>query len=75
MDEILTQLQKIGDLKVKSRTSSERYRHPGKNIIDIGRELRVSLIVEGSVRKDGNDLRITAQLINAKTGDHLWAGH
>jgi TolB-like protein len=73
MDEILTQLQKIGDLKVKSRTSGERYRNPGKDIKDIGRELGVSLIVEGSVRKAGDDLRITAQLINAKTGDHLWA--
>jgi TolB-like protein len=73
IDEILTQLQKIGDLKVKSRTSGERYRHPDKDIIDIGRELGVSLIVEGSVRKVNNDLRITAQLINAKTGDHLWA--
>ena len=73
MDEILTQLQKIGDLKVKSRTSGERYRHQDKDIIDIGRELGVSLIVEGSVRKVNNDLRITAQLINSKTGDHLWA--
>ncbi len=73
MDEILTQLQKIGNLKVKSRTSGERYRHPDKDIKEIGRELGVSLIVEGSVRKAGNDLRITVQLINAKTGDHLWA--
>jgi TolB-like protein len=73
MDEILTQLQKIGGLKVKSRTSGERYRHPDKDIIVIGRELGVSLIVEGSVRKINDDLRITAQLINAKTGDHLWA--
>jgi len=73
MEEILTQLQKIGGLKVKSRTSGERYRHPDKDIRDIGRELRVSFIVEGSVRKVNDDLRITAQLINAKTGDHLWA--
>jgi len=73
MEEILTQLQKIGGLKVKSRTSGERYRHPDKDIRDIGRELGVSFIVEGSVRKVNDDLRITAQLINAKTGDHLWA--
>jgi TolB-like protein/predicted Zn-dependent protease len=73
MDEILTQLQKIGDLRVKARTSVERYRNPNKDIKAIGRELGVSLIMEGSVRKVGNDLRITAQLINAKTGNHLWA--
>ena len=73
MDEILTQLQKIGDLQVKSRTSGERYRNPNKDIKEIGRELGASFIMEGSVRKDGNDLRITAQLINAKTGNHLWA--
>ena len=73
MDEILTQLQKIGDLRVKARTSVERYRNPNKDIKAIGRELGVSLIMEGSVRKVDNDLRITAQLINAKTGNHLWA--
>ena len=73
MEEILTQLQKISDLKVKARTSVEKYRDPERDITDIGRELGVSLILEGSVRKAGNDLRITAQLINAKTGDHLWA--
>lgn len=73
MDEILTQLQKIGDLRVKARTSVQRYRNPDKDIKAIGRELGVSLIMEGSVRKIGNDLRITAQLINAKTGNHLWA--
>ena len=73
MEEILTQLQKNGTLRVKSRTSGERYRHPDKDIKEIGRELGVSFIVEGSVRKAGNDLRITAQLINAKNGNHIWA--
>ena len=73
MDEILTHIQKIGNLKVKSRTSGERYRNTDKDIKEIGRELEVSFIVEGSVRKVGDDLRITAQLINTKTGDHLWA--
>jgi TolB-like protein/tetratricopeptide (TPR) repeat protein len=73
MEEILNQLQKIGDLKVKSRTSSEKYRNPNKDIKVIGKELGVSLIMEGSVRKIGDDLRITAQLIDAKTGDHLWS--
>ena len=73
MDEILTQLQKIGNLRVKSRTSVEKYRNPDKDIKDIGRELGVSLIMEGSVRKEGDNIRITTQLINTKTGDHLWA--
>ncbi len=73
MEEILNQLQKIGDLKVKSRTSVEKYRNPNKDIIEIGRELKVSLILEGSVRKVGDDLRIATQLIDAKTGDHLWS--
>jgi TolB-like protein/Tfp pilus assembly protein PilF len=73
MDEILTQLQKIGNLKVKARTSVEKYRNPDKDIKDIGKELGVSFIMEGSVRKIDDNLRITAQLINAKSGDHLWA--
>ena len=73
MEEILNQLQKIGDLKVKSRTSVEKYRNPDKDIKVIGDELGVSLIMEGSVRKVGDDLRITTQLIDTKTGDHLWS--
>jgi TolB-like protein/tetratricopeptide (TPR) repeat protein len=73
MEEILNQLQKIGDLKVKSRTSVEKYRNPDKDIKVIGKELGVSLIMEGSIRKIGDDLRIATQLIDAKTGDHLWS--
>jgi TolB-like protein len=73
MEEILNQLQKISDLKVKARTSVEKYRNPDKDIKLIGQELGVSLIMEGSVRKIGDDLRITAQLIDTKTGDHLWS--
>jgi len=73
MEEILTQLQKIGNLQVKSRISGERYRNPIKDIKEIGRELDASFIVEGSVRKNNDDLIITVQLINAKTGNHLWA--
>lgn len=73
MEEILNQLQKISDLRVKSRTSSEKYRNSGKDIREIGKELNVSMIMEGSVRKIGDDLRIYTQLINAKTGDHLWS--
>jgi TolB-like protein/Tfp pilus assembly protein PilF len=73
MDEILTQLQNIHDLKVKSRTSVEKYRSPDKDIKVIGKELGVTFIIEGSVRKIGDDLRITTQLIDTKSGNHLWA--
>jgi TolB-like protein/Tfp pilus assembly protein PilF len=73
MEEILTQLQKIKELRVKARTSVERYRNPDKDIKEIGHELGVSLILEGSVRKMGDDIRITAQLIEVKSGNHLWA--
>jgi TolB-like protein/class 3 adenylate cyclase/Tfp pilus assembly protein PilF len=72
-DEIITHLQKISELNVKSRTSVEQYRNPNRDIRAIAGELEVAYLVEGSVRKAGEDLRITAQLIDAKTGDHLWA--
>ena len=73
MEEILNQLQKISDLKVKSRTAIEPYRNTSKTFETIAKELNVNFIVEGSVRKSGNDLRITLQLIDVKTGDHLWS--
>jgi len=73
MDEILTHLQKIANLRVKSRTSVEQYRNTTKNIATIAEELNVSFLLEGSVRKYGNNLRIIAQLIETSTGDHLWA--
>ncbi len=72
-DEILNQLFKIKDLKVKARTSVEKYRNSKLDTKVIGKELNVSLIMEGSVRKSGEDIRITAQLIDAKTGYHLWS--
>lgn len=72
-DEVLNQLFKISDLKVKSRISVEQYRNTTKDSRTIGRELGVSLIMEGSVRKQGDDLRITAQLIDSRTGNHLWS--
>jgi TolB-like protein/Tfp pilus assembly protein PilF len=72
-EEIRIQLLKISDLLIESRQSVEKYReNPEKDISAIGKELDVSYIVEGSVRKIGNDIRITVQLINSKTGDHLW---
>jgi TolB-like protein/class 3 adenylate cyclase/Tfp pilus assembly protein PilF len=73
VEEILTHLQKIEDLNVKSRTSSEQYRNPGKELMMIAKELGVAFILEGSVRKVGDDIRITVQLIEAKSDNHLWA--
>jgi eukaryotic-like serine/threonine-protein kinase len=73
MEEILDRLFKIGDLKVISRTSSMRYRNTDKSIKEIARELGVGAILGGSVRRSGNNVRITVQLINAKTDAHLWS--
>jgi TolB-like protein len=73
MEEILNHLFKIGDLQVTSRTSVMRYKGTTKPITEIARELGVSTILEGSVRKSGNKVRITVQLIDGKTDKHLWA--
>lgn len=73
MEEILTHLQKIADISVKSRTSVEQYRNTTKTIESIAEELNVHFLLEGSVRKYGGNFRITAQLIEASSGDHLWA--
>ena len=72
-DDILTNLSKIGDLKVISRTSVMGYRGQQKNVRQIGKELGVSAILEGSVRREGNRVRVNVQLINAATDQHLWA--
>jgi len=73
VEEILNYLQKISALDVKSRTSVEQYRNPSRDIKAIAKELEVAFLMEGSVRKFGDDIRITAQLIEAKTGNHLWS--
>jgi TolB-like protein/Tfp pilus assembly protein PilF len=72
-DDILTNLSKIGDLKVISRTSVMAYRGKQKGIREIGKELGVSAILEGSVRRDGDRVRINVQLINAENDHHIWA--
>src|SRR5205809_2843748 len=72
-DDILTNLSKIGDLKVISRTSVMPYRGKDKNVRDIGKALGVSAILEGSVRKSGNRVRVNVQLINAENDEHIWA--
>ncbi|PYJ69306.1 MAG: hypothetical protein DME76_09435 [Verrucomicrobia bacterium] len=73
-DEILNDLAKIADLKVISRTSVLQYKSGEKrNLRQIGNELRVAHVVEGSVQRDANRVRVTAQLIDARTDTHLWA--
>ena len=72
-DEILTRLANLGDLKVVSRTSTEKYRSHAENLREVGRELGVASIVEGSVQRAGDKVRITVQLIDAESDTHLWA--
>jgi TolB-like protein/Flp pilus assembly protein TadD len=72
-DDVLTNLSKIGDLKVISRTSVMQYRGRPSNLRDIGKALGVSNILEGSVRRSGNKVRVNVQLIDANTDKHLWA--
>jgi TolB-like protein len=72
-EEIITKLSRIPGLAVASRTSVARFKNTQKDIKEIGRELGVRYVLEGSVRKAGNRVRITAQLIDSETGFHLWA--
>ncbi len=72
-DEILTRLAKIGSLKVISRTSADQFANRSANIRQIAKELGVANVLEGSVQKSGNNIRINVQLIRATTDEHLWA--
>jgi TolB-like protein/Flp pilus assembly protein TadD len=72
-DDILTNLSKIGEMKVISRTSVMPYRGRTSNVREIGKALGVSTILEGSVRRAGNRVRVNVQLIDATTDEHLWA--
>jgi non-specific serine/threonine protein kinase len=72
-EDIITKLTHIRELKVISRTSVMRYKNTKKDIKDIGRELGVATILEGSIRKEADNIRVTAQLINIADGFHLWA--
>lgn len=72
-EDIITQLSKIKSLKVISRTSVMQYKKNPKTIKEIGNELGVAVILEGSVQRNAGQVRITAQLINAITDEHLWA--
>src|SRR5438477_1161700 len=72
-DEILTRLSKISDLKVISRTSTQHYKSAPENLPDIARQLGVAHILEGSVQKSGDAVRVNVQLIKAVNDSHLWA--
>ena len=72
-DDILSSLAKIADLKVISRTSVQQYRTGARNLREIGEALGVAHVLEGTVRRAGNRVRVNAQLINARTDAHIWA--
>ena len=72
-DALITDLAKMGSLRVTSRTSMMRYKGAKSAIKDIGRELNVDAVVEGTVTRSGERVRITAQLIQVSTDMHLWA--
>lgn len=72
-EELLNALTRVRGLRVAARTSSFQFRNPGGDVKEIGRRLGVSALIEGSVRVSGNRLRITAQLIDARTGYHIWS--
>ena len=72
-DEILTRLAQIADVKVISRTSTENYKSAPENLPEIAKQLGVAHIVEGSVQKSGDSVRVNVQLIKAFTDSHLWA--
>ena len=74
-DDILTNLSRIGDLKVISRTSVMSYRGKPTTVREIGKTLGVSTILEGSVRREGNRVRVTVQLINATNDEHIWGNN
>ncbi len=72
-EELITSLSKLSEMRVISRTTSMLYKGTKKDIKTIGKETNVNYIMEGSVRKQGDNLRITAQFLDARKDDHLWA--
>ncbi len=72
-EEVLTRLAKIGDLKVISRTSTQGYRSEPGNLAEIAKQLGVANILEGSVQKAGDKVRVNVHLVNVQTGSQLWA--
>jgi adenylate cyclase len=72
-EELISKLSRLRDLKVIARTSVMQYKETGKSVAEIGRELQVGTVLEGSVRKAGDRLRITAQLVDVASQGHLWS--
>ncbi|MEO8161174.1 MAG: hypothetical protein ABI588_07125 [Arenimonas sp.] len=72
-EELLNQLAQIPELRVAARTSAFRFKGRNLDMADIGRQLKVAWLLEGSVRKEGQRLRITAQLIDSRSGFHAWS--
>ena len=72
-EEILTRLASIADLKVISRTSTQQYQSKPRNLAEIAKQLGVANILEGSVQKAADQVRVNVQLVNAQTDSHLWA--
>jgi len=73
MEEILNDLQKVNSFTIRSRTSSDQYRDSKKSIRTIGNELNVNYLVEGSVGREGDNLKIWVQLIDSKADKHIWS--
>ncbi|NIQ76060.1 MAG: adenylate/guanylate cyclase domain-containing protein, partial [Gammaproteobacteria bacterium] len=72
-EDLITDLSKISALTVIARTSSFVYKGQNPDVREVGKDLGVSYVLEGSVRKAGNQIRINAQLVDATSGKHLWA--
>src|SRR5205809_926667 len=72
-EEVLTRLAKIADLKVISRASTQQYQSEPGNLAEIAKQLGVANILEGSVQKAGNQVRVNVHLVNVQTGSQLWA--
>ncbi|NIP60730.1 MAG: adenylate/guanylate cyclase domain-containing protein, partial [Gemmatimonadetes bacterium] len=72
-EEMLTRLSKVEDLSLRGRTSVMQYQDSRKDLRQIGRELRARYVLEGSVRRAGDRVGITAQLIDAEVDEHVWA--
>ena len=72
-EELITAISMVEGLRVIARTSAMRLKNTDKDVSEIGRTLRVGTILEGSLRKVGEKIRVTVQLIDAKTEEHIWA--
>jgi len=72
-EDIITKLSYLDNIRVSSRTSTKRYKNSHLSLTEIASELKASHILEGSVRRNGNQIRIVAQLIRTDTDDHVWA--